>query len=600
MHRTILHLDVDNFYVTVERADDPSLEGVPVAVVQNNSGGIVALSNEAKAGGIRKGDGVGAQGRANIGFLVEMKSMSLDECRRRCPQLVIKPMRVDRYREVGIALLRLLRRWTDLVEKTSYDDFYMDVTSRVENATASDEELPPRTFVASCNGHSVPYSELPVSLRQGCKIAAEMRVAIRSELSLVASVGVGRTKLSARMLSPLAKPDGIIVLPDLLALPFFSKCRLLEVPSFQSQRGRAIAEQFLSLKEHGSRREEDTNRQQGHLDNDTFLNRLKSVTLGDLTHIGRARLTSLIGEKDARKIFSLGDGGKDGGAAVAPRGPPKALACEASFPPTDDSVSLQIKLLELATTLWQRLLVDSVEHVFRSPQKLVITWRRGYAQKSSVQPGLSTSSPTKGVQHSRSIQWPVAPCDKQRADVVAFRSAPSGHSRVPQASSDCEYVKQIAVAALRVLLDTVAAPRQITRLILAADFGSAQHGQAASSTLDKFVRSRPDTGVRHSGNSSVSGEVASPRTSAHAPCHEYGLDVDGIDPATLAELPHSIRAEIESRILGDRHSRLTHTVQRKPGEKAGARQKRTLRDLKDMFASKRGAICASEIIVVDD
>ena len=57
----VIHLDIDNFYVAVERADDPSLVGRPVAVSQGNSGGFVALSAEAKAAGLRKGDGVGAQ-----------------------------------------------------------------------------------------------------------------------------------------------------------------------------------------------------------------------------------------------------------------------------------------------------------------------------------------------------------------------------------------------------------------------------------------------------------------------------------------------------------------------------------------------------------
>lgn len=50
----------------MERLDDPSLVGVPLAVQQFNSGGFVAVSYEARAGGVRCGDGVGAGGRCVV------------------------------------------------------------------------------------------------------------------------------------------------------------------------------------------------------------------------------------------------------------------------------------------------------------------------------------------------------------------------------------------------------------------------------------------------------------------------------------------------------------------------------------------------------
>ena len=93
--RVVLHLDVDNFYCAVETADNPALIGRPLAVAQGNAGGFVALSAEAKAAGLRKGDGVGARGRAEIRTLREMGSRGLGECRRMCPQLVVLPMRTE-------------------------------------------------------------------------------------------------------------------------------------------------------------------------------------------------------------------------------------------------------------------------------------------------------------------------------------------------------------------------------------------------------------------------------------------------------------------------------------------------------------------------
>ena len=96
--RTVLHVDVDAFYVAAERSRNPDLAGRPVAVSQYNSGGFVAVSHEAREAGIRKGDGVGDAGRAAIRWLRENKSISVEEARRKCPSLVVLPMDTDYYR----------------------------------------------------------------------------------------------------------------------------------------------------------------------------------------------------------------------------------------------------------------------------------------------------------------------------------------------------------------------------------------------------------------------------------------------------------------------------------------------------------------------
>ena len=130
-----MHLDIDNFYCAVEVADEPALRGVPLAVTQGNAGGFVALSAEAKAAGIRKGDGVGERGRRSIAALVAMGSIGAAEARARCAGLVIRPMRTERYLAASRAILKVLQRWGP-VEKTSYDDFYIDVTVRARAAAA--------------------------------------------------------------------------------------------------------------------------------------------------------------------------------------------------------------------------------------------------------------------------------------------------------------------------------------------------------------------------------------------------------------------------------------------------------------------------------
>lgn len=97
----VLHVDVDSFYCAVERLDNPALRGRPLAVKQSNSGGFVAVSYEARAKGVRCGDGVGRFGRQEIAHLREMGAVSEEEAKARCPGLVVLPMRTDRYRQVS-------------------------------------------------------------------------------------------------------------------------------------------------------------------------------------------------------------------------------------------------------------------------------------------------------------------------------------------------------------------------------------------------------------------------------------------------------------------------------------------------------------------
>lgn len=197
--------DIDCFYCAVERVDDPSLVGVPLAVEQLNSGGFVAVSYEARGAGIRCGDGAGAGGRASIPHLVNMGARSVQECRAACPGLVVRTMRPERYREFSKQVHALLRRLVQpggVVERASCDDFYIDATAL---CTSSGLEIPalPSTV------HIIGDGPLAVDLQRGGGIACEVRKALAAELRVTGSCGVARSKLVARLASPVNKPDGL-------------------------------------------------------------------------------------------------------------------------------------------------------------------------------------------------------------------------------------------------------------------------------------------------------------------------------------------------------------------------------------------------------
>ena len=160
---TILHADLDAFYASVEQLLNPSLRGKPIAV----GGGIVlAASYEAKAFGIRSG-------------------MPGRQARELCPQLTFVSGHFKDYQRLGNAAIKVIGDFTPLVERISIDEAFADV--------------------AGCTHLFGTPTE----------IAAAIRRRVRTELGLLISVGVARTKHLAKIASQVAKPDGLVVVdPD--------------------------------------------------------------------------------------------------------------------------------------------------------------------------------------------------------------------------------------------------------------------------------------------------------------------------------------------------------------------------------------------------
>lgn len=155
----IAHVDVDAFFAAVEQRDKPSLRGKPVVVGGVGPRGVVATASyEARRYGIHS-------------------AMATAEARRRCPSAAVLAGRFEAYRESSDAVMGVLRRFGDVVEPVSLDEAYLALP-------AGD----PR------------------------QLAELMRADIRAATGLTASVGVGTSKLVAKIASDDAKPDGLLVI----------------------------------------------------------------------------------------------------------------------------------------------------------------------------------------------------------------------------------------------------------------------------------------------------------------------------------------------------------------------------------------------------
>jgi len=162
--RTILHVDMDAFYASVEQRDNPELRGKPVVVGGGSNRGVVAAASyEVREFGVRS-------------------AMSMADARRRCPNLIRVQPRMAHYQAVSRQIFKVFREFTPIVEGLSLDEAFLDVT-------------------ASRSLHG-----------SGVEIAKNIKQAIRDRTGLNASVGVAENKLVAKIASDLDKPDGLAVL----------------------------------------------------------------------------------------------------------------------------------------------------------------------------------------------------------------------------------------------------------------------------------------------------------------------------------------------------------------------------------------------------
>src|SRR5436309_10987971 len=161
--RTVFHVDMDAFFVSVEELFDPSLKGKPVVVGgQRNERGVVsAASYAARKFGVHS-------------------AMPLRTAAKLCPQAIFVDGHPDRYRECSEKVHRVLTPFSPQVEMASIDEAYVDMTG-------------------TARLHGPPL-----------KAAHTLHQRMKAETSLNCSVGIGSSRLIAKVSSAQAKPNGVL------------------------------------------------------------------------------------------------------------------------------------------------------------------------------------------------------------------------------------------------------------------------------------------------------------------------------------------------------------------------------------------------------
>lgn len=165
--RTILHVDMDAFFASIEQMDHPELRGKPVLVGHDGPRGVLATASyEARVFGCRS-------------------AMPTAVAKRLCPQAIIVPGRMDRYQEVSDQVFRIFDEFSPLVEPLSIDEAFLDLTGT--------ERV----------------------LGDAVSVAGRIRRRISTEVGVTGSIGMAACKYLAKLGSDMQKPNGQTVIgPD--------------------------------------------------------------------------------------------------------------------------------------------------------------------------------------------------------------------------------------------------------------------------------------------------------------------------------------------------------------------------------------------------
>eukprot|EP00762_Andalucia_godoyi_P000086 ANDGO_02281.mRNA.1 DNA polymerase eta len=348
----IVHIDVDSFYCQCEYIDNSSLRGRPVVVSQHNTGGFVAVSALAKAAGIRKADGVGAGGRANIPWLRDR--ISREEACAKCPGLVIVEMDMPRYKRHSKALLQSLEEFAGSgmlkvdVQQTSIDDFYFDLDLVIRNLTVDTTVERNRWFRVVDPAVYPPvlraYETGDPFLVEMCAVQM-LRSHVLQRTGFEVSVGIASNKLIARLVSPLKKPNAQVCIAEADNEQFISHVPITRIPTLQGKLGAQMEADGFSV-------------------------------CADLRHLGVSDLSTRYcrgNGKKAQWIWNAVRG--DAREQIKKRGPAKSIIVERSFYKAD--------VAEIAELLCSELL-NRVAEDGRTPAKMDVRWRVGYGKGGEV------------------------------------------------------------------------------------------------------------------------------------------------------------------------------------------------------------------------
>lgn len=274
----IMHIDMDAFFASVEQLDTPELRGKPVIVGSPTRRGVVTTASyEARRFGIHS-------------------AMPMFQARKLCPEAIIVPGRMSRYKEISSQVMDVLEVVSPLVEQVSIDEAYVDIsgTGRI---------------------HGPPED-----------VAMFVKKAIFQRVQLTCSIGIAPLKFLAKIASDMEKPAGITIIQLSDVAAFIDALPVRKVPGV-GKAARAAMRPY------------------------------RIETLGDIKKISKKRLVDRLG-KLGHRLVELAHGVDR--STVGGSRPTKSISAEKTLPEnTLDMAWLKKCLLEQAERVGRQLREES-------------------------------------------------------------------------------------------------------------------------------------------------------------------------------------------------------------------------------------------------
>lgn len=186
--RTVLHIDFNSYFATVEQQANPRLRGKPIGVTGGDRIKRTVLgtaSVEAKKFGVKTG-------------------MQIWEAKKLCPQIILVPGDSDKYLETTKRFLGILKDYSPFLEVFSIDECFLEF--RIQSSEFRIEKI--------------------------VEIAQDIKKRIKQEIGewMTCSIGISYNKLMAKLAGSLKKPDGLVTIPDQeTAIKILDKIELDEI-----------------------------------------------------------------------------------------------------------------------------------------------------------------------------------------------------------------------------------------------------------------------------------------------------------------------------------------------------------------------------------
>ncbi|XP_017072456.1 DNApol-eta [Drosophila eugracilis] len=368
--RVVLLVDMDCFFCQVEEKQQPEYRNRPLAVVQYNpwrGGGIIAVNYAARAKGVTR-------------------HMRGDEAKDLCSDIVLcqvpnirEKADTSKYRDAGKEVANVLQRFTQLLERASVDEAYLDITEtvnlRMQQMQTGAFALQPQELVNTfavgypnigdyvnkiTNRFSNPYidderfqmsydqNDLPavrqsdIRLLIGASVAGEVRAAVKKETGYECSAGIAHNKILAKLAAGMNKPNKQTILPLAETASLFDSLPVGKIKGLGGKFGEVVCE-TLGVK-----------------------------FLGQVVKFTETELQRKFDEKNGTWLFNISRGIDL--EAVTPRFYSKSIGCCKKFPGRNNITglkTLQHWLGELSSEINDRLEKDFIENNRRAKQMVV-------------------------------------------------------------------------------------------------------------------------------------------------------------------------------------------------------------------------------------